>query len=103
MVHHSDRGSQYTSGEGAGRRGRSPPWGRSGTGTTRALLRHGRVSLIDPRRFQGRDEARSALFFNEAVYNRRRRHSTLGDLSPAEYEGRHAAAGDETGERAQAA
>jgi transposase InsO family protein len=36
--------------------------------------------------------ARSAIFeYIEAFYNRERRHSTLGNLSPADYESGHAA------------
>jgi putative transposase len=45
--------------------------------------------LLDRTSFRTRDEARSALFaFIESFYNRQRRHSALGYLSPEEFEGR---------------
>jgi putative transposase len=45
--------------------------------------------LIDRHIWRNRDEARRAVFdFIEGFYNPRRRHSTLGYLSPAEYERR---------------
>jgi putative transposase len=43
--------------------------------------------LVNRRRWQSRLELQSAVFeYTEAFYNRRRRHSTLGMVSPAEYE-----------------
>jgi putative transposase len=43
--------------------------------------------LVHHRRYRSRDEARPGLFFYiEAFYNRRRRHSSLGYLSPEAYE-----------------
>jgi putative transposase len=45
--------------------------------------------LVHRRRFRTRDEARAAIFeFIEVFYNRQRRHSTIGMLSPAEFERR---------------
>lgn len=45
--------------------------------------------VLDRYGFQTREEARSVLFsYLEAFYNRRRRHSALGYLSPAEFERR---------------
>ena len=47
--------------------------------------------LIDRESFRTRSHARMAVFsFIEGFYNPRRRHSTLGDLSPAEFERHHA-------------
>ena len=41
-------------------------------------------------RFQTQAEARSAVFaFLEGFYNPRRRHSSIGYLSPIDYERRH--------------
>jgi hypothetical protein len=46
-------------------------------------------------RFKTQDEARNATFaFIEGFYNRRRRHSSIGYLSPIDYERRHYALGD---------
>ncbi|HZI16813.1 MAG TPA: IS3 family transposase, partial [Myxococcus sp.] len=42
---------------------------------------------VYPTSFQTREEAKRALFeYIEVFYNRKRRHSTLGYLSPTEYE-----------------
>jgi putative transposase len=47
--------------------------------------------LLDRRRFKTQAEARIAVFdFIEGFYNRRRRHSSLGYLSPIDYECGHA-------------
>jgi putative transposase len=47
--------------------------------------------LLDRCRFATRSQARTAVFdYLEGFYNPRRRHSSLGYLSPAEYERRHA-------------
>ena len=46
--------------------------------------------LLDRRRFKTQAEARMAAFeFIEGFYNRRRRHSSIGYLSPVEYERRY--------------
>jgi transposase InsO family protein len=46
--------------------------------------------LLDRARFATRTQARTAVFdYLEGFYNPPRRHSTLGYLSPAEYERRH--------------
>jgi transposase InsO family protein len=43
--------------------------------------------LVNRRRFATRAEAKSAIFeWIEVFYNRQRRHSTLGDVSPAAFE-----------------
>ncbi len=46
--------------------------------------------VVRGRRFETHAEARSALLaYIETFYNRRRRHSSLGYLTPAEHERRH--------------
>ena len=54
--------------------------------------------LLDRTKFRSQAEARMAVFdFIEGFYNTRRRHSSLGYLSPMEFERRYAlAAGDQT-------
>jgi len=57
-------------------------------------LRH-KSELLDRRRFKTQAEARMAVFeFIEGFYNPRRRHSSLGYLSPVDYERRHEQAVD---------
>jgi transposase InsO family protein len=49
------------------------------------------VELTGHRDYQNRSNAKTDIFeYIEAFYNRKRRHSALGYLSPAEYEARHA-------------
>jgi putative transposase len=46
-----------------------------------------KMELVHTRSFRTREEAKLALFeYMEVFYNRRRRHSSLGFVSPAEYE-----------------
>ena len=48
--------------------------------------------LLDRQRFKTQAEARSAVFaFIEGFYNPRRRHSSIGYLSPVDYERQHQA------------
>ena len=52
-----------------------------------------KLDLLYRHSWPTRAAARSAIFeYIEAFYNRQRRHSTLGNLSPADYESRHAIA-----------
>ena len=45
------------------------------------------LELVMTHEWHTRDEARRAIFrYIETWYNRKRRHSTLGYVSPAEYE-----------------
>lgn len=95
LVHHSDQGTQYTS-FAFGRRLREagvlPSMGAVGTAYDNAVVESFfgslKRELLRGRRFATRAQARSAIFeWIEAFYNRQRRHSTLGQLSPAEFEG----------------
>jgi len=102
VIHHSDRGGEYSS-----------------HALERELRRHGALAsmgsvadcfdnalaeslfatleceLFDQQpggRFQTRREAKLAVFdYLEAFYNPRRRHSSLGQISPAQFEARHTA------------
>jgi putative transposase len=94
LVHHSDQGCQYTS-LAFGRRLRDSgivaSMGSVGdcfdNSVTESFFATLECELLDRRRFHIRTEARVAVFdYLEGFYNPRRRHSTLGYLSPAEYE-----------------
>jgi putative transposase len=100
LVHHSDRGSQYSS-LAFGRRCRAagvvPSMGAVGDAYDNALTESFfatlECELIDRSRWRTHAEARTAVFgFVEAFYNRTRRHSALCYLSPAQFEARRAAA-----------
>ena len=48
------------------------------------------LELLDRRHWETRAELASAIFeYIEAFYNPRRRHSSIGNLSPVEFEARH--------------
>jgi putative transposase len=95
LVHHSDRGVQYTA-ISFGRRleevGIVPSMGRSGTALDNAMAESFVATLktellVHRRRFPDREVARSATFeYLEGFYNRRRLHSALSYRSPADYE-----------------
>jgi putative transposase len=94
VLHHSDRGSQYTAGpyqQGLTRYGLQCSMSRPGNCWDNAVVESFfaslKTELIYRRRFQSRQEAQTAIFtYIEGFYNRRRRHSTLGYLSPVEFE-----------------
>lgn len=95
LIHHSDRGSQYTSVEFGGRlkeAGLLPSMGSVADAYDNSNLAESFVStlkreLIHRRSWPSRQVARTAIFeYIEAFYNLRRRHSALGHLSPEEYE-----------------
>lgn len=100
VIHHSDQGCQYTS-YAFGRRCREagvrPSMGSVGDCYDNALCESFfatlECELLDRGRFRTQAEARPAVFaFIEGWYNTRRRHSALGQLSPAEFEKRSVAA-----------
>ena len=100
LVHHSDQGTQFTS-FAFGRRLREagilPSMGAVGTAYDNAVAESFfstlKRELVHRRRFRTRDEARAAIFeFIEVFYNRQRRHSTIGMVSPMEFERNYARA-----------
>jgi len=94
LIHHSDAGSQYVSlgfGQAARDAGIAISMGSKGDAYDNAVAESFfatlKKELIHRRSWPTRRELGSAVFeYIEAFYNRDRRHSTLGMLSPAEYE-----------------
>jgi transposase InsO family protein len=99
LVHHSDQGPQYTSyvfGRHLREAGILQSMGRTGTPADNAVIESFfdtmKLELLSDRRYRTREEAKAAIFeWIEVFYNRLRRHSTIGYLSPAEFERRYAA------------
>jgi transposase InsO family protein len=100
LLHHSDRGRQYASLAYRAQLAQAQMqasmsrvgdcWDNAVVESFFASLKTELVAGAD---WRTRDEARQALFgYLEVWYNRRRRHSTLGYRSPAEFEARHAEA-----------
>jgi putative transposase len=100
LLHHSDRGCQYTSVEyrtklaalgievSMSRKGNC--WDNAVAESFFATLK---AELVHRRRWSTRNELRSAAFeYIESFYNRRRLHSSLGYRTPAEVEQQLAAA-----------
>ena len=97
VIHHSDHGSQYTSlafGKRCGQAGIRPSMGSLGDCYDNALCESFfatlECELLDRRSFRSTEEARHAVFeFIEGWYNPHRRHSALGQISPARFELAH--------------
>ena len=94
IIHHSDRGSQYTSddfrealkerGITCSMSGRGNCYDNAAAESFFGLLKRERVSQV---RYRTRDEARADIFdYIECFYNRKRRHGYLGYVSPVTYE-----------------
>jgi len=94
LLHHSDRGSQYTS--AAFQRlmdehGVACSLSRSGNVWDNAVMESFfsslKVERVARKRYRTRDAARADVFdYIERFYNPRRRHSTIGYMSPMEFE-----------------
>jgi putative transposase len=99
LVHHSDRGCQYTSlafGRHLQAAGLVPSMSRVANCWDNAVAESFfatlKGELVDRQAWPTRAAARRAIFdYVEGFYNRRRRHSTLGYVSPAAYEAAHRA------------
>ncbi len=97
LIAHSDRGSQYASdhyraelrrhGMVASMSGVGQCWDNAVVESTFGRLKR---ELVHHEDYATREEARASVFeYIEVFYNRIRRHSTLGYVSPAEYERTH--------------
>jgi putative transposase len=94
LLHHSDRGSQYTSEQFQrlmADNGVICSMSRSGNVWDNAAMESFFSSLkterIGNKTYRTRDEARADVFdYIERFYNAKRRHSTIGYLSPMEFE-----------------
>jgi putative transposase len=94
LIHHTDRGAQYTAlsfGKRLEEAGIVPSMGRAGSALDNAIsesfVASLKTELLHRHRFLSREAARTAVFdYIEGFYNRVRRHSSLGYLSPTDYE-----------------
>jgi putative transposase len=97
LLHHSDQGSQYAAedfqrllahhGIVCSMSGKGDCWDNAAMESFFSTLKLERVYRKP--RYGTRDEARADVFdYMECFYNSRRRHSTLGQISPAEFERR---------------
>jgi putative transposase len=97
VIHHSDRGCQYTSyafGKRCQEAGVMPSMGSVGDAYDNAMAESFFATLerelLNRRRFKSQAEARMAVFeWIEGWYNPHRRHSALGYRSPVNYERAH--------------
>ena len=98
LLHHSDRGSQYGAVAyqhrlvSCGIRGSmNRPGNCWDNAVVESFFATLKTELIYGRLYHTRQEARTEIFaYLEGFYNRSRRHSTLGYLSPVEFEQRAA-------------
>jgi putative transposase len=100
LLHHSDRGSQYAATSYQrllGEHGITASMSRKGNCWDNACVESFfgtlKRELVYHRHYATREDATQDIFeYIEVFYNRKRRHSTLGYNSPAEYEARTAVA-----------
>ena len=98
LLHHSDRGRQYTSHDyrsALEQLGATVSMSRKGNCWDNAVAESFfstlKTELVQPRRWSTRLQLRTAVFeYIEVFYNRRRLHSSLGYQTPAEVESAYA-------------
>ena len=96
LIHHSDRGAQYLSDDFQGllkQHGISCSLSGAGSCYDNAVVESFFASLkrerTKRRKYRTRDQARADVFdYIERFYNRQRRHSYVGNISPVEFEER---------------
>ena len=99
LIHHSDRGVQYTSNEfrallktseiQCSMSCKGDCWDNA---VAESFFHTLKVELIKGKTYNTRQEAKTAIFeYIKVFYNRQRRHSYLGYLSPDEYEKKNVA------------
>jgi putative transposase len=96
LLHHSDRGVQYTSGryrELLDLNGMEASMSRTGNCYDNAVVESFwgklKTEMVYHRRFATKEEARAAVFeYIEMFYNRQRLHAALDYLSPEQFEAR---------------
>jgi putative transposase len=94
LVHHSDQGVQYTAlsfSERLREVGITPSMGRTGSALDNAMAESFvstlKAELVSNLEFPTRQAAKTAIFeYLETFYNTRRLHSSLGYMSPADFE-----------------
>lgn len=97
LIHHSDRGAQYTSHvfrQELEKNGMLCSLSRKGdcydNAVVESFFKTLKTELMPEKYFKNREDARIRLFnYIEVFYNRQRLHSALGYLSPQEFEAKH--------------
>jgi putative transposase len=107
LVHHSDRGSQYASGDytellkesgiGVSMSRKGNPWDNAACESFMKTLKYEEVFRSEYRDLQ--EAHRSIREFLEKIYNEKRLHSALGYLPPTEFEANLAAQQNEAATR----
>jgi transposase InsO family protein len=97
ILHHSDQGSQYTDNQYQvllEEHGMTPSMNGVGTWYDNAAMESFfgslKSELVNEQKYQTRREARTSIFwYIEVFYNRIRLHSTLGYLTPTDFEAQY--------------